>query len=82
VHGGLETFGILMDLLNAAKISLKFLPCYSPELNPCELVFMKVKRHLREYRNHQIPLWFDIAGAFSTILLEDLQKFYNKCVSL
>ena len=31
------------------QVTLVFLPCYSPELNPCENVFGLVKRWLREH---------------------------------
>lgn len=82
IHGGLETFPILQQVLNSANIFLRFLPCYSPELSPVELVFMKVKRYLREYRNSSVSLWTDIAIAFSFIELEDLIKYYKKCLSI
>jgi len=80
VHGGLDSIGILKDILATTYISLRYLPSYSPELNPAELGFMKVKRQLRESRNQEVPLWFDIAAAFSLITHEDLVKFYLKCL--
>jgi len=39
VHGGLETFDIFLDLLELHDIKLVYLLAYSPEFNPCELVF-------------------------------------------
>lgn len=51
VHTGLETIDILYDLLKSANVKLVFLPTYSPELNLIELVFMWVKRNIRENRS-------------------------------
>ena len=38
VHVGSDTLDVVFDLLEASSIHLLFLPTYSPELNPCELV--------------------------------------------
>jgi transposase len=39
VHGGAESLDMLLEALEACGITLVFLPPYSPELNPCELVW-------------------------------------------
>ena len=80
IHGAEQTFGSLQILLDAAQIQLIYLPVYSPELNPIELVFGKVKRLLREFRNRDLPLWIDIEEAFSTITSDDIFNFYFKCL--
>jgi len=46
VHGGEESIDIFIDLLEANGIKLIYLPKYSPELNPCELVFNFIKRKI------------------------------------
>lgn len=79
VHGSQDTLSLLYPLLDRMKIKLKFLPAYSPELNPIELVFMKVKRYLREYRTPQLSLWTDIGIAFGTVQWIDIFRFYSKC---
>lgn len=56
IHVGLETFDMLSTILTSAGIQLKYLPCYSPELNPIKLCFAKVKRQLCEYRNRNLLL--------------------------
>lgn len=81
VHAGLETIEMLHDLITAANVKLVFLPTYSPELNPIELVFMWVKRHLRENRSNA-PLWFDIAAAFVLVDLALIKSFYKRCFFL
>lgn len=79
VHAGLDSLEMLSDLLCAANVKLVFLPTYSPELNPIELVFMWVKRFLRENRT-KAPLWFDVAAAFALVDFELVQMFYKRCL--
>jgi len=79
IHAAADTYDILEYILDSANVKLIFLPAYSPELNPIELVFMKVKRYLREYRCSIFPLCFDICNAFSKITKQDLINFYRKC---
>jgi len=50
VHGGAASWRCLMDTLNAYNVTLRYLPAYSPELNPCELVFNQVKRCIKSHR--------------------------------
>ena len=80
IHEAEQTFGSLQILLDAAQIQLIYLPAYSPELNPIELVFGKVKRFLREYRDRDLPLWMDIGRAFSTVTFDNISNFYCKCL--
>ena len=80
VHGGEMTFEILNDLLIASNVKLVYLPVYSPELNPCELIFAQVKRNLREHKISAIPLWFDISVSFATVTLENVIQYYKKCL--
>jgi len=79
VHGGLQTIEVLLAFIRSYGIELLYLPAYSPELNPCELVFGQVKRHLRDYRDQRIPLIVDIAIAFGLITIANLFQYYGKC---
>src|SRR5690606_36794248 len=54
VHGGQETEEALREMLQGAGVKLMYLPKYSPELNPCELVFNRMKHHLRYNRLYTI----------------------------
>jgi transposase len=81
VHGGSETLETLLQYLKLKGVKLVYLPTYSPELNPCELIFAQVKRYLREHRNLHIPLIDDIIAAFSLVTHENIQNYYNKCCS-
>jgi transposase len=57
-------------------LELKYNPAYSPQFNPIELAFNKVKRHYRKFQH--INMQNDINEAFSTITPEDCQGFYRK----
>jgi len=80
IHGGFDTIVELDQILECAGVTLIYLPAYSPELNPCELIFMIVKRHLRENRMPQIPLRRDIAIQFTLVTHDNIKSFYNKCI--
>jgi len=47
IHGSEDTIYLLDTLLTAAGINMRFLPTYSPELNPAELVFNLLKNKFR-----------------------------------
>jgi len=81
VHGGLQTIEVLLAFIRSYGIELLYLPAYSPELNPCELVFAQVKRHLREYRDQRVSLLVDIAIAFALVAPDNINQYYRKCSS-
>ena len=43
------------EAIEAAGATLIYLPKYSPDLNPIELAFSKLKAHLRKATEHTIP---------------------------
>lgn len=59
---------------------MQFLPAYSPELNPCELVFGMVKNALRA-RGGVECLTEDIIDAFGAVSMENMINFYRHCLS-
>jgi transposase len=69
-----------MELLHSNGATLKFLPTYSPELNPCEKVFGFVKDYIRNKRKEE-PLIDIIAKAYKKITLTHMQNWYNHCKS-
>ena len=80
IHAAQDTILMLKDVLDSVGVEIRKLPAYSPELNPCELVFGYVKRFLRENHNGY-PLWFEIALAFSQVPHDLLEKWYDKCIN-
>jgi hypothetical protein len=58
-----------------------FLPAYSPELNPCELVFAQVKRYIRSHRDGiNAPLIDLIVQAFESVTIDNIINYYTKCI--
>ncbi len=66
-------------LFSAFRARLVFLPKYSPELNPCEMVFAQVKRHLRHWRLGQ-AFWFEIVQGFARVSLQNVRGYYDHCL--
>jgi len=80
IHGGAETVQLLIALLNSVNIQLIFLPKYSPELNPCELVFNVMKSYLRYHRNRKQPIWLEVLHGLAQIKLQKIIGFYSNCI--
>jgi len=81
VHVAAEIHDQLDDVLGRAGARMILLPTYSPELNPCELVFAQVKKRLRQYRTDQIPFWGEIIHAFSYVERLNVLAYYLKCLN-
>ena len=70
------------DLFWEAGVLLLFLPPYSPDLTPIELLFSKVKYYLKQHTNiiHAIP---DpgpvITAAFNSITSDDCRAWAKHC---
>jgi hypothetical protein len=73
VHGSSDTLELLLDLLKLFGIRLVYIPVYSPEFNPCELIFAQVKCYLRTHRDFDLPLHYEVAFGFA---------FTGKCSSV
>eukprot|EP01126_Amoeba_proteus_P036441 TRINITY_DN3714_c0_g2_i4.p1 TRINITY_DN3714_c0_g2~~TRINITY_DN3714_c0_g2_i4.p1 ORF type:complete len:138 (-),score=20.82 TRINITY_DN3714_c0_g2_i4:72-485(-) len=78
IHKGDDSFDILLWLLKQHQVTLVFLPKYSPELNPCEFVFGKLKNHLYNYRKSDDFFW-ELAKAMAKISIVHVWKFYLHC---
>ncbi len=76
IHRGDEILLPLQLLLDAAGIRMWFLPTYSPELNPCELVFAQCKKYLRYHRRMQHPFWYEIARGFANTTHMHMLNYY------
>lgn len=64
---------------NASKnITLKYLPRYSPELNPIEEMWSKVKSYLRKVKARTTDTLFDALGkAFDLVSLKDISGWFK-----
>ena len=71
---------VLAEWLDSFGITLIYLPVYSPELNPVELLFNKFKTvlHRYEFRNIlQFNIHVGVYRALQEITVSDLKGFYN-----
>lgn len=79
VHSGHESSGLLEDILETWGIRLTFLPAYSPELNPCELVFSLVKTYLRNHRGN-LHIRDETIAALGVVEPRHLHAWYRHCI--
>jgi hypothetical protein len=79
VHCGSDSWPALHSLLQQQGIQLIYLPKYSPEFNPCELVFAEMKNWLRWHRVQDRPMWVSILEALARISFVSVLAFYWKC---
>ena len=83
---------VIMDNLAAHKMSaivaaieatgaeVRFLPPYSPDLNPIEKMWSKIKAYLRkEKARTQEALWQAIGAALKTISASDAFNWFKSC---
>jgi transposase len=67
-------------LLNEAGIGLWYLPPYSPDFNPIELMWSKVKTSLRSAKARTLDtLYPAIADALREISVEDSRGYFSHC---
>lgn len=93
IHNGQRLQQEFADLLNSAGVDLARLPTYSPELNPCEFVFARIKHFIRSPQ----AVMFDhergqdvINGNFNSLInvatlmisKESLEETYRHCRTL
>ena len=80
VHFGQETWEPLTTLLSAAGVRYLFLPTYSPELNPCELIFANVKNYIRNNQFPHFRTYELMLLAFANIPFAHVWHAYEHCV--
>lgn len=69
------------DVRNAierAGAELKYLPPYSPDLNPIEQAFSKLKAHLRKHKERSVEnLWCRIGSLIDAFTPRECQNFFR-----
>lgn len=68
------------ELIEAAGARLVFLPPYSPDLNPIEMIFAKIKQTLRTlaFRTRD-ALWNAMQSVLNQITPADAENCYKHC---
>lgn len=68
------------QLIEAAGAKLLFLPPYSPDFNPIEEAFSKVKSTLRKLQSRTKEALLEATGqALDAVTPEDVSGFYSDC---
>lgn len=80
IHHADDILVPLHMLMQAAQVRVCFLPTYSPELNPCELVFAQCKKYLRYHRRMQYPFWYEIVKGFAETTANHMYNYYYQCI--
>lgn len=64
--------------IEAAGAELRYLPPYSPDLNPIEQAFSKLKAHLRKHAERSIEgLWLRIGTLLALFTTTECQNFFR-----
>ncbi len=68
------------ELIEAAGAELVYLPPYSPDLNPIEMVFAKVKQALRSLAcRTRDALWDAMQSVLETVTASDAANCFSHC---
>jgi len=72
--------GAIREVIEAAGAVMHFLPPYSPDFNPIELAFSKMKAQLRKAAARTLPrLWDAIRDAIDAVTPSDARSFFTAC---
>ena len=70
----------IQQILTDIGVGVKLLPPYSPDFNPIENVFSKMKAHLKKIMQAATePLWKLVGKALATITTTDIAGFFRHC---
>jgi transposase len=70
----------LRELIEGEGCELIYLPSYSPDFNPIEQAFSKLKGYLREACARSHEMLMDVIGeALRTISASDAESFFDHC---
>ena len=70
----------IRQLIEAASARLEFLPPYSPDLNPIELCWSKIKTALRASKARTFEALLDaLDEAFGTVTKQDAKAWFAHC---
>jgi transposase len=79
VHLAADTIELVFYIVNFCGIRLVFLPKYSPEMNPCELVFSYVKSNVYHHGITHNSILTNVEASFDKVTKKMIKNFYKKC---
>jgi|GEM_PF-6906123 len=69
---------VMIVFATSARVELRFLPPYSPDCNPIEMAFAKVKAFLEKYAPRTVDdFWDAIAQAIDTFTPTECQNYFS-----
>jgi len=69
-----------LDAIRATGAGLSYLPPYSPDLNPIEKMWSKIKTHLRKEKARDPQALYRANGqAFARVSHSDIQNWFASC---
>ncbi len=75
-HKGARSLALIAE----AGAEVRFLPAYSPDLNPIEPMWSKVKANLRKLEARTQPSLLDaITSSFETVTSQDARNWFAHC---
>ena len=80
IHFARDIRETLVGMASVCRVHIMFLPTYSPELNPCELVFQWVKARLRLDSVCE-PLWKRAQFFFAQVTRDLMVRWYKHCLT-
>ena len=70
----------IREAIEATGACVLFLPPYSPDFNPIEMAFSKIKALLKKAAARSIhALWDAIRNAIDAVTPQDAKSFFNAC---
>ena len=83
IHHAVDTFAGIRIGLRRRGIKILFMPTYSPELDPCELVFSQVKKHIRQtWMRDNLHFEDTIKNGFNLVKRTNMENYYDHCRNL
>ena len=80
VHHAKDIHEYFLWILNEIGCFLLYMPTYSPELNPCELVFAQTKKHVsRLWSTSNLNLENCVLVSFATVTKTNIINYYRYC---
>ena len=77
IMDNLSSHRACQDLFEQHNINVLFLPPYTPEYNPIEMLWEKIKRYLRKNRSKNMSdLMGNVTLAYQTITIQDIRGWF------
>lgn len=79
IHCAEDLFDFVVELFRTVGAVIIFLPKYSPELQPCELLFGAVKNRIYRTKGNG-SLLEEVASSFRLVSREQIVNMYRACL--